>query len=168
MPAGHGLLDELAELDPNQLRVFLTDGFAQHVCFRERYARQDLRYSHHLLLVGDDAVGALEDRPKLGQDVADRLLSALALHIDAMHARVEWTGAHQRVRRHEIVEAISPHPLEQVGGERRFELEHANGSAGAEHPVGLDVVEIERVEVGRGSSALLDGAERVADDGKSG
>ena len=52
------LLDELAELLLDQLRVLLADGFAQHVGFGERDAREHLRDTHHLLLIGDDAVAS--------------------------------------------------------------------------------------------------------------
>ena len=131
------LLDELAQLLLDQLRVLLADGLAQHVGFGERDAGQHLRDTHHLLLVGDDAVRRLENRLELGQRVADRLLAALAPLIDAMHARVERARAHQRVRRHEIVEPVAAHAAQHVGRERRLELEHAGRASGAEHLIDL-------------------------------
>ena len=35
MPEGNGLLDKLSYFDPNEFRVLLADGFAQHVGFGE-------------------------------------------------------------------------------------------------------------------------------------
>jgi hypothetical protein len=162
----HRLLDELAQLGANQLGVLLTDGFAQDVRLGERNASQRLRNAHHLLLVGDDAVGGLENRLELGENVGDRLLTALPAHVHLVHPRVERARAHQRIRRHEIVEAIGADALQHVGRERGLELEHADGSASAEHQIGVGIVERKRVEVRRRAGALADSAQRVADDGE--
>ena len=86
-PRADRLLDELAELLLDELRVLLAHGLSQHVGFGERDAREHLRDTHHLFLVGDDAVGGLEDRLELGQRVDHGLLAALSLLIDAVHAR---------------------------------------------------------------------------------
>jgi hypothetical protein len=50
------------------------------------------------------------------------------------------SGAHERVRRHEVVEPVAPHGAEHVGGERRLELEDAGRAAGAQHPIDFRVV----------------------------
>ena len=164
--ARNRLLDEFAELDANELGVFFADRFAQHVCFGQRNSRERLRDAHYLLLIGNDAVGGLENGLELGQDVSDGLFAALAPHVDLVHSRVEGTGAHQRVRRDQVVEAIGAHPLQQVGSERGLELEHPDRATGAQHPVRLGVVELERVEIGSRAGALANGVQRVADDGE--
>ena len=134
------LLDELPELLLDELRVLLADRLSEDVGFGERDAGKHLGDTHHLLLIGDDAVGGLEDRLQLRERVDDRLLAAFSLLVDAMHPGVERAGAHERVRRHEVVEPVTPHGAEHVRGERRLELEHAGRAAGAQHPVDLRVV----------------------------
>ena len=163
---GNRLLNELAQLAPNQLGVLLTDGFAQNVCFGERDTCQRLRDSHHLLLIGDDAIGALQNWLELGQDVFDRLLAALAAHVNAVHSGVEGTGTHQCVRGYEVIETVSADALQQVRRQGRLELEYADGSACTQHSVRLDVVERQRVQIRCTARALADRAQRVANDGE--
>ena len=166
VPTRNRFLDELAQLTPNQLGVLLTDGFPQDVCFGERDTRQRLRDSHHLLLIGDDAIGALQNWLELGQDVFDRLLAALAAHVNAVHSGVQGTGTHQCVRSHEVVEAVSADALQQVRRQRRLELEYADSSAGTQHSVRLDVIECQRVQIWCRARTLADRAQRVAKDGE--
>jgi hypothetical protein len=165
---GDGLLDELAELLLDELGVLLADGFAQHVGFGERDAREPLRDAHHLFLIGDDAVGRGEDLLELGELVGDRLLALLAALVDLVHAGIERAGAHERVGRDQVVEAVGAHGAHHVGGERRFELEHAGGAAGAEQAVGVLVVERQRVDVDVDAAPRLDRLHRVGDDRERG
>src|SRR3712207_6848989 len=59
--------------------------FPYTTLFRSRDPGKRLGDAHHLLLVGDDAVGVLEDRLELGELVGDRLLAALAPDVDVVH-----------------------------------------------------------------------------------
>ena len=159
------LLDELAELLLDQLRVLLAHGLAQHVGFGERDAGQHLRDAHHLLLVGDDAVGGLEDRLELGQRVRHRLLAALAPLVDAVHPGVERAGAHERARGDEIVEPVAAHAraacrsraATRTGTRRRCDRRGASDRSPGRR-VGASS------RSGRVPRALLDRLQRVVDD----
>jgi hypothetical protein len=164
VPLVDRLRDELAELLLDELRVLLAHRLAQHVGLGERDAGERLRDAHHLLLVGDHALRLAQDGLELGELVADRLLAALAPDVDLVHPGVERAGAQQRVRRHEVVEAVAAHLPEHVGGERRLELEDAGRAPRAQHAVRLGLVEAERVEVEPRAGARLDRLERVVDD----
>jgi hypothetical protein len=56
--------------------ILLAHGLAQHVGLPEREAGDRLRDPHHLLLVGDDAVGVGENRLELRQLVLDSAFPA--------------------------------------------------------------------------------------------
>ena len=159
------LLDELAELLLDQLRVLLADRLAEHVGFGERDAGEHLRDAHHLLLIGDDAVGRLEDRLELGQRVRDRLFAALPPDVDLVHAGVERPGTHQRVRGDEVVEAVAAHAAQHVGRERRLELEDAGrASRRAASGTSRDRRAASVSRSGARARARLDRRERVVDD----
>jgi len=161
--ARDGLLDELAQLRLDELRVLLAHRLAQHVGFGERDAGQRLRDAHHLFLVGDDAIRRFEDRLQLGERVAHRLLAAFAALVDLVHPGVERAGPHERVAGHEVVEPVAAHGAQHVRRERRLELEHAGGAARAQHLIGGRIGEIDCVQVGTHAGAALDVVERVAD-----
>ena len=160
------LARELGELGLNERGVLFPHRLAEHICFGERDPGEELRDPHHLLLIRDHAVRRREHLGKLGEQIGDRLLAALARDIDAMHAGVERARAHERVGCDEIVEAIAAHALEHVRGERGFELEDAGGAAGAELAVGLGVVERQLLEIRTRARRRLDEPERVVNHGE--
>jgi hypothetical protein len=63
MALRHRPLDEPRELLPDELCILLADGLPEHVRLGQRETGEHVRDAHHLLLVGDDAVGRLEDLP---------------------------------------------------------------------------------------------------------
>ena len=56
----------------------LAHGAAQQIGLAEAVAGEIARDLHHLLLVGDDAVGVLQDRLELWMDVVGLFLAELA------------------------------------------------------------------------------------------
>ena len=162
----HRALHEAAELVLDQLFVFLAHRLAQHVGFGEREAREHVRDAHHLLLVGDDPVGRLEDLLQGGVGVADRLATQLAVDEDEMHPGVERSGAEQRVGRDQVVEPVAFHVAQTIGGERRLELENAGGPPRSQQPVDLGIGEVERVHVEGRAVPRRHHPHRVVDHGQ--
>ncbi len=123
---------------------------------------------HQLFLIRDHAEGGLENRAEFRERVLDRLVAPLAPLVHAMHPGVERPRAHQRVGNDQIFESIAPHVAKHVRRQRRLELEHADGAAGPEHPVGRRIVERDGIQIEGRSAAFLDGAQGVVDDGERG
>src|SRR5206468_1562183 len=82
---------------------------AQRVRFRQREPGEHVGDPHHLLLVGDDPVGRLEDLCERRVRVAYRLAAQLAVDEHEVHPGVERAGPEQRVRRHQVVEPVALH-----------------------------------------------------------
>ena len=101
----------------------------------------------HLLLIGDDAEGLLEDRLQDRMGVLDLLLSKLAGAIgrDVGHR----AGAIERNQRDQVLEPVGPHLDEGLAHSPAFHLEHADRLASSEHREGLRVVERDRAEIDR-------------------
>ena len=166
VPARHRALHEALQLLIDQLLDLLADRLAEHVGFRERVAGEHVGDPHHLLLIGDDAVGRREDLLELGERVADLVPAQLAVDVHEVHPGVERAGAEQGVRRDEVDERVALHVAEAVGGERGLELEDARGAPRAQQPVDVGVLEVERRRVEGDSVALPDHLDRVVDDGQ--
>ena len=111
------------------LGLFLAHGAAQHVGAAQGIARQFLGDLHHLLLVQDDAVGGLQDRPQplvlpLGIGVGDRLPPVLAIDEVVHHARLQRPGAEQRHQGDDVLETVGAQALDQILHAAGFQLEH--------------------------------------------
>ena len=118
---------------------------AQHVGFAERIAGQDLGDLHHLLLVDDDAERLLQNLLDLRVDVVGLLLAELhrAIGRDVRHR----AGAVQRHQRDDVLEAIGAHLHQRLAHAARFQLEHPDRLAAAEHLVCMLVVERDLFDV---------------------
>src|SRR5574341_870620 len=144
----------------------LAHGLAEHVGLGERVARQHVRDPHHLLLVGDDAVGRGEDLLQVGMRVAHLLAAELAVDEHQVHPGVQRTGAEQGVGGDQVVEQVAFHAAQRVGGERRLELEDPRRAARAQLLVDLRVLQIQRVHVDHDAVARLHHLHRVVDHGQ--
>ena len=163
MTERNGALDELAQFLLDQLRVFLADGFAEHVGFGEAEPCEHIRDAHHLLLIGDDAVGRLQDLLEARMGVADRFLAELPLDEDEVHAGVERTGAEQGVGGDQVVEPVALHVAESFRRERRLELEDPGGTSRAQELVDLRVLQVECVDIDGEAVPLPDHLHRIVD-----
>ena len=94
----------------------------------------------HLLLVEDDAVGALEDRPQVGVR-HERLLAAVAPADERPdHLGLQRPRPEQRDGGDDVVEVALAQPRGEVALARAFELEHADGARLADQLVDRRVV----------------------------
>ena len=134
-----GARNEIAALRGHLLLVFLAHRTAQDIRLPEAVAGEIPRDLLHLLLVGDDAVGRLEDGLQLGMGILDRLMTALARTVgwDVRHR----PGPIKRHERDDVLEAVGAHVGERPPHPLPFHLEDANGLAAREHLVALGVVE---------------------------
>ena len=112
---------------------------------RQRIARKILGDLLHLLLIGDDAEGFLEDRLEAGMHVFDRLAAELARAIerDVGHRARTIEGD----ERDEVLEAVGAHLPHGIAHARTFQLEHAHRIALRQHVEGRLVVERDLVGV---------------------
>ncbi len=115
-------------------------GAAQQVAFGEAEAGDDRGDLDDLLLVEDDAVGALERRPQVGVR-HDRLLAAVAAADERPdHLGLQRAGPKQRDRGDHVVEVALAQPRGEVALARAFELEQADGARLADQLVDGGVV----------------------------
>ena len=123
MSLRRGALHELGELLVDQLLILLAHRLPEHVGFGEREAGEDVRDPHHLFLIGDDAVGGLENLLEQRVRVGHRLLAQLPLDehgcmpVSSGPGRSSAFVATRSSKRSHFIVA------ERVGGEGRFELE---------------------------------------------
>ena len=129
---------------PRALRVhlrfdLLAHGAAKQIGFGQRVAGKILADLLHLLLIGDDPEGFLQDRLQARVEILDFLLAELARAIgrDVRHR----TGTIERHQRDQILEPVGAHIDQRAPHALTFNLEHADHIAAAEHFVGLLVVE---------------------------
>ena len=114
----HRPLHELRDLLVGQFLVFLADRFPEHVGFRQAEAGEHVGDPHHLLLIGDDAVGRLEHLPECGMGIGHLLLAQLPADEHRVHARIQRAGAKQGVGCDQVVETVALHGAQRVGGQR--------------------------------------------------
>ena len=99
----------------------------------------------HLLLIGDDAVGRLQDRLELWMQVIGALVAELARAIgrDVRHR----SRPIERDQHDQVLEAVGPHVDQRPAHALTFHLEHADRLAARQHLVGLGVVERQAREI---------------------
>ena len=166
MPFGLRPLQEGLALLGHDLGVFLAHGLAQHVGLAQREAGQHRGDAHHLLLVGDDAVGVREDRLERGQLVLDLGLALLAGDVVVDHAALQRSGPVEGVERDQVVEPLRLRLAQQLAHPGALELEDAVGLPVAEQLVGGRVVERHRVDVEHDGVGAADLGQRVLDQGQ--
>ena len=137
--------EEAAALGVHLGLDLLAHGAAQEVGLGERIAGQILGDLLDLLLVGDDAVGRLEDRLQRRMEVLDRLAPELpgAIGRNVRHR----PRPVERDQRDQVLEAVGLHVDQRSPHARAFHLEHADRLAAGEHLVGLLVVERDAGEI---------------------
>ena len=156
----HRAVDKALALLLHHGLVLLAHRGAQDIGLLERVSGQRLRRAHHLFLVHDHAVGVAQHRLQQRMVVLDRLLAVLAIdevlhHRLAVLDRVERPGTEQRDRRDHVLEAGRLELGEKPAHPGAFHLEHADGVAAREQPVGIGIVEPQPVQVGRVLAAGL-------------
>ena len=155
--------DEAVALRRHLLAVLLAHGAAQDVGLAEAVAGEIARDLLHLLLIGDDAVGRLQDRLQLGMQIIGALVAELARAIgrDIRH-RARPVERHQH---DQILETVGAHVDQRPAHALTFNLEHADGFAARQHFVGLGVVErqVGEIEVDAAPAHQLD---RVIEHGE--
>ncbi len=140
------LLEQFAVLG-HFLGLFLAHGAAQQVGAAQRVAADDLRDQHHLFLVDDDPVGALERALQIVVEVVHRGAAVLAVDEVVHHARFQRPRTVQGQHGDDVFEGVGPQLLEQFLHAARFQLEHRGGVGVAQNLVGGRIVEAERHDV---------------------
>ena len=125
-------LDEAGALGRHLRGVLLPHRAAQLVGLSEREAGQLAGQPHDLFLIGDDAVGVLEDRLHLRQVVPDLDPPVLAGDVVVDDAAAQRARPVERVQRDQVLEALRLRLAQHLAHARALELEHAVRLAGLE------------------------------------
>ena len=159
---GDGAFDELLPLLRHLDPVFLAHRGAQDVGLGKLEAGQHPGRLHDLLLVGEDAVRAFENRLEPLVRILDALAPVLPSHIgrDVLHR----PGAEQGDRDDDVLESRRPHVHDHPAHARAFQLEHAMGVPVGDQPVRLRVVVRDLLDVDDRTGPLLDEAQTSGDD----
>ena len=130
---------KLVALRRHLLAVFLAHGAAQDIGLAETVAGKIARDLLHLLLIGDDAVGRLQDRLQLRMQIVGALLTELSRTIgrDIRHR----SRPIERDQHDQVFEPVRAHVDQRAPHALTFHLEHADGLAARQHLVGFSVVE---------------------------
>ena len=131
--------DEAVALRRHLLAVLLAHGAARDVGLAETVAGEVARDLLHLFLIGDDAVGRLQDRLQFWMQIVGTLMAELARAIgrNIRHR----AGTIERHQHDQVLETVRPHVDQRAPHALTFNLEHADGFAARQHLVGLGVVE---------------------------
>ena len=131
--------DETVALRRHLLAVFLAHRAAQDIGLAEAVAGEVARDLLDLLLIGDDAVGRLQDRLELRMQVIGALVAELSRAIgrDIRHR----SRTIQRHQHDQIFKAVGAHVDKRAPHALTFHLEHADRFTARQHLVGLGIVE---------------------------
>ena len=140
----------------------LAHRLAHDVSLAEGVAGELTRDVEHLLLVGDDAVGLLEDRLEVGVQVVR--LHAAVLHVDVARDLLQGAGTEQRDHGGELAHVLGLQLHHVPAHAGRLHLEHAEGVAVAEDLGGGGVAVRDLKEVDTLAAAVLDEVERLLKD----
>ena len=142
------------------LHLLLAHDAAQDVGLAERVAGEDLGHLHDLLLVDDNAVGALQDVDEVGVRILDRLW--IGLPFDVVRDELHGAGPVEGVQGDQVLDVVRVGLAQDVLHAAGLELEHHHRVAGLQHPEGVLVLEADPVHVERGV-LLVDQVDAVAD-----
>ena len=106
-----------------------------------RDAGEQRDHLDHLLVEDDHAVGGPQDRPQVVVEVARLLPPLLDLEVRGDHVALDRTGPEQRDVGDDVGEGIDAGLADQLALARRLDLEDAERLRGADHGVGVGVVE---------------------------
>ncbi|MNK26768.1 hypothetical protein D3C87_451090 [compost metagenome] len=161
------LLEQLAVLG-HFFGLFLAHGAAQQVGAAQRIAPDDLGDQHHLFLVDDDPVGALQRAFQVRVEVVHCGAAVLAVDEVVDHARFQRPRAVQGQHGDDVFEGVGPQLLQQFLHAARFELEHGGGVGVAQNLVGGRIVQGQRhdVEVALAVVELAHVTHRPVQDGQ--
>jgi hypothetical protein len=137
--AGDAAADELVLQGRHQHLVLLAHGLAQVIGARGREAGELTGDRHQLFLVHRDAVGGAGDRlqARVGELHQRRVALVLGVGGDERHR----SRAVERDEGDQVGELGGADLAQGLAHPAGLELEHADGVAARQHPVGLEVVE---------------------------
>ena len=125
-----------------------------------------MRHLQHLLLVDDDTVGILEHGYQALVQVLDGLKPATAAHERMHHAALQRARPEECDLVDQVAEVLRLMLREQVELPLRLDLEDAERLARANHVVGGNVVERQRVDVEVGRHVAVDQLHGLAEGGQ--
>ena len=152
------------------LRLLLGHGAAQQVRLAQRETGQQATDVHHLLLIEDDAVGAVQRRLQARVGIFHPRSSMLAIHVVVNRAGLQRAGAKQRHQGDDVVDGIGQKTADEVFHAPRFELEHRLSFRLLQKLVGGGFVQRHRFDVDGflacGFALGIGGGQRPVDDGE--
>ena len=155
---------ELLPLPGHLGLVLLAHGGAQDVGLPHREARQQVGDRHHLLLVDDDAI-------RLPKRVLQRRVGELRLHgavlagdVAVDHAALYGTRSIEGDYNRDVLELARAQRGEDTPHPRRFQLEHAQGVAPAQHLKRSGVIQRQRLQVDADTAGALNQLDAGVDD----
>ena len=116
--------DEIAALRRHLLLVLLAHGAAQDIGLAEAIAGEIARDLLHLFLIGDDAVGRLQDRLEFRMQIIGALVAELARAI-GRNVRHRPRPV-ERDQHDQVFEAVGPHVDQRPAHALTFHLEDAD------------------------------------------
>ena len=131
--------DEIRALRHHLGFDLLAHGAAQQIGAAEAVIGHNLGRLHHLFLIGEDAVGRLQNRLEQRMRIGHRLFAVLAPDVarDAVHR----SGPIERIHRNNVFEPVGLELAQAVAHARAFQLEDTVRLATGDQLVGLGVIE---------------------------